>query len=179
MVWFVVDSTDVKPTSIGYIIIWIIQDHIVEISTNACIIRNTAPAVIRQTGGLLPKQSIRRFTIRYRKVPGREMEYKSSRMVLKCIENAPFKIYNDKNTITPNRTPPNLFYDKASCRLGNGIPGLILILAWISNHIHYKVWDEITYRFLNFNGSTVEVWEWISNFTLHFTRYVITYPCCD
>ena len=27
----------------------------------------------------------------------------------------------------------------------------------ISNHIHYKVWDEITYPFLNFNGATVEV----------------------
>ena len=27
----------------------------------------------------------------------------------------------------------------------------------VSNYIHYKVWDEITYSFLNFNGSTVEV----------------------
>ena len=27
----------------------------------------------------------------------------------------------------------------------------------ISNYIHYKVWDEITYPFLNFNGATVEV----------------------
>ena len=35
--------------------------------------------------------------------------------------------------------------------------GLTLIPAWISNHIHYKVWDEITYPFLNFNGATVEV----------------------
>ena len=35
--------------------------------------------------------------------------------------------------------------------------GLTLIPAWISNHIHYKVWDEITYPFLNFNGCTVEV----------------------
>ena len=25
------------------------------------------------------------------------------------------------------------------------------------------MWDEITYPFLNFNGATVEVWEWISN----------------
>ena len=30
--------------------------------------------------------------------------------------------------------------------------GLTLIPAWISNHIRYKVWDEITYPFLNFNG---------------------------
>ena len=29
--------------------------------------------------------------------------------------------------------------------------------GWISNHIHYKVWDEITHPFLNFNGATVEV----------------------
>ena len=32
-----------------------------------------------------------------------------------------------------------------------------IISAWISNYIHYKVWDEITYPFLNFNGCTVEV----------------------
>ena len=35
--------------------------------------------------------------------------------------------------------------------------GLTLIPAWISNYIHYKVWDEITYPFLNLNGETVEV----------------------
>ena len=31
------------------------------------------------------------------------------------------------------------------------------IPAWISNHMPGKVWDEITYPFLNFNGCTVEV----------------------
>ena len=35
--------------------------------------------------------------------------------------------------------------------------GLTLIPAWISNYIHYNMWDEITYPFLNFNGATVEV----------------------
>ena len=35
--------------------------------------------------------------------------------------------------------------------------GLTLIPVWISNHTHYKVWDEITYPFINFNGATVEV----------------------
>ena len=35
--------------------------------------------------------------------------------------------------------------------------GSTLIPAWINNYIHYKVWDEITYPFLNFNGATVEV----------------------
>ena len=29
--------------------------------------------------------------------------------------------------------------------------GLTLVPAWISNCFHYKVWDEITYPFLNFN----------------------------
>ena len=33
---------------------------------------------------------------------------------------------------------------------------LTLIPSWTINDIHYKVWDEITYPFLNFNGATVE-----------------------
>ena len=41
-----------------------------------------------------------------------------------------------------------------------------------------EVWDEITYPILNFNGATVEVQEWISNFIPHFIRHVITYPSC-
>ena len=28
--------------------------------------------------------------------------------------------------------------------------------AWISNYIHYKVWNEITYPFPNFNGYAVK-----------------------
>ena len=36
-------------------------------------------------------------------------------------------------------------------------------LSEMSNYIHYKVWDEITYPFPNLNGKTVEVWEWISD----------------
>ena len=35
--------------------------------------------------------------------------------------------------------------------------GLTIIPAWISNYIHYKVWDEIAYPFLNFKGCTDEV----------------------
>ena len=45
--------------------------------------------------------------------------------------------------------------------------------------MHYKVWGENTYPFPNFNGATVEVWEWISNFIPHFTTHVITNPCWD
>ena len=50
---------------------------------------------------------------------------------------------------------------------------------WISNNIHYKVWDGITCPFPNFNGATVEVWEWINILIPSFTGYVITYPCRD
>ena len=57
--------------------------------------------------------------------------------------------------------------------------GLTLISAWISNYIYYKLWGEITYPFLNFNGCTVEVYEWISNFIPHFTGHVITNTCWD
>ena len=48
-----------------------------------------------------------------------------------------------------------------------------------SNYMHYKIWDELTYPFLNFNGCTVEVYEWISNFIPHFIMDVITYPWLD
>ena len=51
--------------------------------------------------------------------------------------------------------------------------------AWISHHMLIKVWDKCTYPFPNFNGATVEAWEWMSNFFSDFTRYLITYPCCD
>ena len=54
-----------------------------------------------------------------------------------------------------------------------------LIPSWISDYIHFKVWGEINYPFPNFNGATVEVWEWISNFIPHFTWHVITHPCWD
>ena len=45
------------------------------------------------------------------------------------------------------------------------IPGL----AWTSNYIHCKVWDELTCSFPNFNGA---ICEWISNFIPHFTEHV-------
>ena len=41
------------------------------------------------------------------------------------------------------------------------------------------MWDEITYPFPNFNGATVEVWEWISIFIPHEIGHVITYPSWD
>ena len=54
-----------------------------------------------------------------------------------------------------------------------------LLLAWIRNYILYNVWDEITDPSPNFNSAPVEVWEWISNFILHFTGHIIMYPCRD
>ena len=39
-----------------------------------------------------------------------------------------------------------------------------------------KVWGEINYPFPNFNGTAVEVWEWISNFIPYFVIDVIIYP---
>ena len=40
------------------------------------------------------------------------------------------------------------------------------------NYLPYKVWDEITHPFSNLNSATVEVWERISNFILHFAGHV-------
>ena len=56
---------------------------------------------------------------------------------------------------------------------------LTLIPAWISNHMPSKVQDEITYPFPNFNGCTIEVLEWISNFIQQYTGHVTIYPCWD
>ena len=52
-------------------------------------------------------------------------------------------------------------------------------LIWISYIMRYMVWGEINYPFQNFNGCTVEVSEWISNFIPLFTIDVITYPGWD
>ena len=57
--------------------------------------------------------------------------------------------------------------------------GLILIPAWVSDYIHYKVRVEVTYSFPNLNGAIVEVWEYMNYFIPHFTGHVITYPCWD
>ena len=57
----------------------------------------------------------------------------------------------------------------------SSVPGLLLLTwetlipAWISDYIHYKVQDEITCQFPNFNGGAVEVWEWVSDFIPYFS----------
>ena len=56
--------------------------------------------------------------------------------------------------------------------------GLSSIPAWIGNYVPSKLWDEITYPFLNCNSCAVEVFEWINNFIPHIVINVITYSCC-
>ena len=59
------------------------------------------------------------------------------------------------------------------------LPGYLFISYKIhpKNYAHgsrFVAWDEITYPFPNFNGYTVEVWEWISKFTTQFLLDVMT-----
>ena len=56
---------------------------------------------------------------------------------------------------------------------------LTLIPTWISKYILYKTCIEMIYQFPDFDGATVEVWEWISNLIPCFTVYIITHPCGD
>ena len=46
---------------------------------------------------------------------------------------------------------------------------------WISNNMLIKVWDEITYPFLNFKSCPIEVWERIGNFMPHIVMGVTYY----
>ena len=55
--------------------------------------------------------------------------------------------------------------------------GLTLIPAWISDYIHHKVCDEMTYPFPNFKGESFEVWEWIRNLISRFTWHMIIHSC--
>ena len=47
------------------------------------------------------------------------------------------------------------------------------IPAWMSNHMSSKGWYEITYPYPNFNGCTVEVWDWINDFLPYILMGVI------
>ena len=57
-----------------------------------------------------------------------------------------------------------------------------------SNYIHDKIWDETTYKFPNFNGTEVEVWQmistplWISNRNFYSTQifyHLFFAVCCS
>ena len=60
-----------------------------------------------------------------------------------------------------------------------GGPNFNPIPAWISNHMPSKLWDGIIHLFPNFNGCTVESYEWRSNHIPHCMMDVITPPCWD
>ena len=65
---------------------------------------------------------------------------------------------------------------------GGGGGGVGVGVGWYAALMH--LWDsahasKITYTFPNFNGCTVEVWEWISNFNQHFMMDVSTNSCWD
>ena len=49
----------------------------------------------------------------------------------------------------------HLAHDCCNSRGPFNLHGLTLIPAWICNHIHYKVWDEIIYPLLN--SCTIEI----------------------
>ena len=57
--------------------------------------------------------------------------------------------------------------------LGPPFTGLTLISTMILDYIHYNAWGEISYLFPNLNSATIEVLEWISNFTPYFAGHVI------
>ena len=49
--------------------------------------------------------------------------------------------------------------------------------AWTSNHVHSKIWNEVTCPFAILNCCTVNVWECISNSIPYFILGIISYPC--
>ena len=62
--------------------------------------------------------------------------------------------------------PPSAFQLQFQCIMGPfQLTLLTLIPTWVSNYIHYKVYDDITYSFPNFTGAAVNIWEWLINFT--------------
>ena len=52
-----------------------------------------------------------------------------------------------------------------------------LIPAGISDKMSNKLWDEITYSFINVNGGSVEICGWMSNFISHIIMDAITNSC--
>ena len=51
-------------------------------------------------------------------------------------------------------------------------------LSWHElTYINYKVWDEITYPFHNFNSAAIDVREWIINFIPPFIGYDSEFRC--
>ena len=72
-----------------------------------------------------------------------------------------------------NDVPVNWYIHVPQCLHGPlSLTQLTLIPALISNYIHYKVCDEITYPYPSFNGGAVEIWEWLKQFPPTLPRRV-------
>ena len=70
------------------------------------------------------------------------------------LPNVPISAIHDNDIILALHISPLVFF------YWNGL--LVLITAGISNYNHYKVWDEISYPFPNFNSSLLKFGnEWV------------------
>ena len=89
------------------------------------------------------------------------MEVQSTKVNLKVIHNY------GKPPRQGKPCPEKADYNSSPLPISSGAfyeHGFTLIAKLISDYIHYKLWDDITYPFRYFNGATVEVYEYISNF---------------
>ena len=57
------------------------------------------------------------------------------------------------------------------------IDNLVIVFSLTKWHNAKKDMMSCWRNFVQWCGITVDVWEWISNFILHMTMHVITYPC--
>ena len=73
------------------------------------------------------------------------------RIAFAIIKRRGFRVWVMQSTIWDHRV------DLVNSRGPFYLHGLTLITTWISNHMPSKVWVEITFQFLNFNGCTVEL----------------------
>ena len=89
------------------------------------------------------------------------MEVRSTQVNLKAIHNY------GKPPRQGKLCPEKADFNSSPLPISSGAfyaHGLTLIVKLISNYVHYKLWDDITYPFRYFNSATVEVYEMISNF---------------
>ena len=88
---------------------------------------------------------------------------------IKWISVAQLVVDNRTTCLGDRRLIVWLVVEPATDHMSNSrSPGLVvrlgpLLLTWLNFNLS--------------NGTTLEFWEWIRNFTPHFTGYVITYPC--
>ena len=77
----------------------------------------------------------------------------NSNILIKKLENR-FENILCKMSILSRSQGDNFFACNSGDYYSLELAWLILIPTWISNYIHYKVWDEIILPFSNFIGAT-------------------------